>query len=164
MYIVIPLTYIINKSLAYEIVPDNMNVARVIPLFKSDDQYLFNNYHHISISVIINFKSLACTANSQDLANGFTCDKTFDGDYRATTGWAPSTPAYIDEWIRWVRADGAEMFIFEIHIKPDASSYQCSEYELRFSSINPIKASINQKRSPRPYHQISQQRYCIIHL
>ena len=48
-YILIPLTHIINKSLATGIVPNNMKVARVIPLFKSGDQHIFNNYRPISI-------------------------------------------------------------------------------------------------------------------
>ena len=45
----IPLTHIVNKSLESGIVPDNMKVARVIPLFKSGDQHVFNNYRLISI-------------------------------------------------------------------------------------------------------------------
>ena len=42
--ILMPLTHIINKSLAFRIVPDIMRVAILIPLFKSDDQHVFNTY------------------------------------------------------------------------------------------------------------------------
>ena len=36
-----PLTHIINLSIQHGIVPDEMKIARVIPIFKSDDQSLF---------------------------------------------------------------------------------------------------------------------------
>ena len=38
-----PLTYIINLSLNSGVVPQEMKIARVIPLFKSGDKSLFNN-------------------------------------------------------------------------------------------------------------------------
>ena len=44
-----PLTHIINLSIQHDIVPDEMKIARVIPIFKSDDQSLFTNYRPISV-------------------------------------------------------------------------------------------------------------------
>ena len=44
-----PLTHIINLSIQHGIVPDEMKIARVIPIFKSDDQSLFTNYRPISV-------------------------------------------------------------------------------------------------------------------
>jgi hypothetical protein len=44
-----PLTHIINLSISSGIVPDLMKIARVVPLFKSGDHRLFQNYRPISI-------------------------------------------------------------------------------------------------------------------
>ena len=44
-----PLTHIINLSIYHGIVPDEMKIARVIPVFKSDDQSLITNYRPISV-------------------------------------------------------------------------------------------------------------------
>ena len=44
-----PLTHIINLSISSGIVPDLMKIARVVPLFKSGDYTLFQNYRPISI-------------------------------------------------------------------------------------------------------------------
>ena len=44
-----PLTHIINLSIYHGIVPDEMKIARVIPVFKSDDQSLFTNYRPVSV-------------------------------------------------------------------------------------------------------------------
>ena len=44
-----PLTRIINLSISSGIVPDLMKIARVVPLFKSGDHRLFQNYRPISI-------------------------------------------------------------------------------------------------------------------
>ena len=44
-----PLTHIINLSIEHGIVPDEMKIARVIPIFKSDDQSLFTNYRPVSV-------------------------------------------------------------------------------------------------------------------
>ena len=43
------LTYIVNLSIQHGIVPDEKKIARVIPIFKSDDQSLFTNYLPISV-------------------------------------------------------------------------------------------------------------------
>ena len=47
--IVTPLTTVINKSLKEGIFPDEMKIAKIIPLFKSGDERLPNNYRPISI-------------------------------------------------------------------------------------------------------------------
>ena len=44
-----PLTHIINLSLQSGIVPDQLKIARVIPLFKSGEDRLISNYRPISI-------------------------------------------------------------------------------------------------------------------
>ena len=44
-----PLTHIINLSIYHGTVPDEMKIARVIPVFKSDDQSLFTNYRQVSV-------------------------------------------------------------------------------------------------------------------
>ena len=43
-----PLTYVINLSLNSGVVPQEMKIARVIPLFKSDDKSLFTNDRPVS--------------------------------------------------------------------------------------------------------------------
>ena len=44
-----PLSHIFNLSFGNGIVPSDMKIARVIPIFKSGDHQLFNNYRPISI-------------------------------------------------------------------------------------------------------------------
>ena len=44
-----PLTHIVNLSIESGIVPDQMKIARVIPLFKSGDNNLFTNYRPVSV-------------------------------------------------------------------------------------------------------------------
>ena len=48
-HIAMPLTHIINKSLEMGVVPNNMKIAKLIPVFKSGDRKLFSNYRPISI-------------------------------------------------------------------------------------------------------------------
>ena len=43
------LTHIINMSIVSGIVPDELKIARVIPLFKSGDRSLFTNYRPVSV-------------------------------------------------------------------------------------------------------------------
>ena len=45
-----PLTHIINLSITHGIVPNEMKIARVIPLFKAGDNELITNYRPISIT------------------------------------------------------------------------------------------------------------------
>ena len=47
--IAVPLSYILNESLKQGIVPDQLKIAKVIPLFKSGDKNSVNNYRPISI-------------------------------------------------------------------------------------------------------------------
>ena len=44
-----PLTHIINMSITNGIVPKEMKIARVVPLFKSGDKALFSNYRPVSV-------------------------------------------------------------------------------------------------------------------
>ena len=44
-----PLAHIINQSMTNGIVPINMKLAKVVPIFKSGDKHQFNNYRPISI-------------------------------------------------------------------------------------------------------------------
>ena len=44
-----PLTYIINLSISSCVVPDQMKLARVVPLFKSDGKRSFSNYRPVSV-------------------------------------------------------------------------------------------------------------------
>lgn len=48
-YISKPLTHIINLSIAHSIVPDELKIARVIPLYKAGDPTDFTNYRPVSI-------------------------------------------------------------------------------------------------------------------
>ena len=47
--IVNPLTLIFNVSLSTGVVPDILKIARVVPIHKSDDKGLVNNYRPISV-------------------------------------------------------------------------------------------------------------------
>ena len=44
-----PLTHLINLSISLGIVPDELKVARVIPIFKGEDEQLVQNYRPISV-------------------------------------------------------------------------------------------------------------------
>ena len=44
-----PLTYIINKSLDTGIIPDDLTIEKVIPIYKSFDPSLLINYRPISL-------------------------------------------------------------------------------------------------------------------
>ena len=44
-----PLTYICNLSLTQGIFPSQLKIANVLPLYKSDDPMLFNNYRPLSV-------------------------------------------------------------------------------------------------------------------
>ena len=44
-----PFTRVINLSISHGIVPDEVKIARVIPVFKAGDQSLCTNYRPISI-------------------------------------------------------------------------------------------------------------------
>ena len=44
-----PFTRVINSSIFHGIVPDEVKIARVIPVFKAGDQSLFTNYRPTSM-------------------------------------------------------------------------------------------------------------------
>jgi hypothetical protein len=44
-----PLAHIVNLSLKSGIVPDQLKIARVLPLFKSGDNNMLSNYRPISV-------------------------------------------------------------------------------------------------------------------
>ena len=44
-----PLTLLINLSISRGIVPDKLKIARVIPIFKGEDEQLVQNYRPISV-------------------------------------------------------------------------------------------------------------------
>ena len=44
-----PISIIINQSLCTGIFPDKLKLAKVIPLFKKDDDKIFGNYRPISL-------------------------------------------------------------------------------------------------------------------
>ena len=47
--IIIPFRHIINQSFVTGVVPKNLKVAKIIPIYKSGNKYSFNNYRPISI-------------------------------------------------------------------------------------------------------------------
>ena len=46
--IVLPLVYLCNLSLDQGIFPDELKVANIVPLYKADDPFMFNNYRPVS--------------------------------------------------------------------------------------------------------------------
>ena len=44
-----PLTYLINLSFNQGIFPDELKIAKVLPIYKSDDKHLIHNYRPISV-------------------------------------------------------------------------------------------------------------------
>ena len=53
-----PFAYIINLSITTGIVPDNIKVAKVIPIFKKDNPAMFSNYRPIQFyRLFLNFLS-----------------------------------------------------------------------------------------------------------
>ena len=48
-----PLTHICNLSLTQGIFTSQLKIANVIPLYKSDDPMLFNNYRHVSVLCVL---------------------------------------------------------------------------------------------------------------
>ena len=55
-YISDPLCYLINLSFSEGIFPDQLKIAKLIPIFKADDPEIFSNYRPISL--LINFSKL----------------------------------------------------------------------------------------------------------
>lgn len=69
-----PLAHIISLSLNTGVVPEDLKVAKIIPLFKSDDRQCFNNYRPIYIlpcfSKVIEkvvYKRIMCHVNNNSI-------------------------------------------------------------------------------------------------
>ena len=45
--IALPLTIIFNESFSAGFVPENLRIAKVIPIYKKDDAEEFSNYFHV---------------------------------------------------------------------------------------------------------------------
>ena len=52
-FLIKPLTHICNLSLSQGIFPEQLKIANVIPLYKSDDSMLFNNYRPVSVLCVV---------------------------------------------------------------------------------------------------------------
>ena len=48
-YIIEPITHIINQSLCTGIVPTDMKIAKVVPIYKSSDSTILKNYRPVSL-------------------------------------------------------------------------------------------------------------------
>ena len=48
-YFLLPLTFLINKSIAQGTVPDELKIAKVLPIYKNEDEQLIQNYRPISV-------------------------------------------------------------------------------------------------------------------
>ena len=48
-----PLTHICNLSISQGIFPEQLRIANVIPLYKSDDFMSFNNYRPVSVLCVL---------------------------------------------------------------------------------------------------------------
>ena len=49
VHFIFPLTHVLNLSLMNGIVPNELKIARVVPIFKSGDTMLFSNYRPVSV-------------------------------------------------------------------------------------------------------------------
>ena len=48
-----PLVYLCNVSLQQGVFPEELKLANVLPLYKNDDPFMFNNYHPVSFLYVI---------------------------------------------------------------------------------------------------------------
>ena len=53
-----PLTFILNLSLKSGIVPDDLKLAKVLPLYKSKNKNLISNYRPISVLPVFSFRKV----------------------------------------------------------------------------------------------------------
>ena len=55
--------YLCNQSLQEGIFPTELKIANVIPLYKSDDSFVFNNYRPVSLLYVLSkvFEKLCIT-------------------------------------------------------------------------------------------------------
>ena len=70
-----PFTLIINQILYTGIFPDHLKIARVLPLFKKDDQTIFSNYRPISL--LPSFSKVIEKIIFNQLYEYFDCHKYF---------------------------------------------------------------------------------------
>ena len=58
-----PQTYLVNLSINQGIFPDELNIAKVLPIYKSDDKQRIQNYRPISVLPFFskNFEKLSLT-------------------------------------------------------------------------------------------------------
>ena len=49
IYYAEPLTYLINQSISQGLFPEEMKLARILPIYKSEDEQLVTNYRPISM-------------------------------------------------------------------------------------------------------------------
>ena len=61
-FIIEPLTYICNLSLTQGVFPDELKLANVLPLYKNEDPYVFNNYRPVSLLNVLSkvFEKVMC--------------------------------------------------------------------------------------------------------
>ena len=52
-HVVVPLVYLCNLSIDQGIFPKELKLANVLPLYKTDDPFLFNNYRPVSVLSIL---------------------------------------------------------------------------------------------------------------
>ena len=52
-FITQPLTHLCNLSLTQGVFPEQLKIANVIPLYKTDDSMLFNNYRPVSLLCVL---------------------------------------------------------------------------------------------------------------
>ena len=79
-----PLTLIINQILNTGVFPSQLKIAKVIPIFKKDDNNMFNNYRPISLLLVL-FKVVEKVISSQ--IND--CFKTNNLFYDSQYGFRP---------------------------------------------------------------------------
>ena len=48
-FVKLPLAHVFNRSLACGVVPNELKLAKVLPLFKADSKVVFSNYRPVSI-------------------------------------------------------------------------------------------------------------------
>ena len=58
-----PITYIINLSIKQRTFPDNLKIAKVIPVFKQGSRSLFDNYRPISVLPVLSRVFEKCIYN-----------------------------------------------------------------------------------------------------
>ena len=48
-YFVQPLTFLINKSMSHGAFPDELKIAKMLPIYKNEDEQMIQNYRLISV-------------------------------------------------------------------------------------------------------------------